>query len=61
MVDRDGLENRCARKRTVGSNPTPSASFKLLFLQCYFYFNMDSNLSRSSRDLGRFNPPAVVN
>ena len=25
MVDRDGLENRCACKRTVGSNPTPSA------------------------------------
>ncbi len=27
MVDRDGLENRCACKRTVGSNPTPSAKF----------------------------------
>ena len=26
MVDRDGLENRCACKRTVGSNPTLSAS-----------------------------------
>ncbi len=25
MVDRDGLENRCACKRTVGSNPTLSA------------------------------------
>ena len=25
VVDRDGLENRCARKRTVGSNPTFSA------------------------------------
>ena len=26
MVDWDGLENRCACKRTVGSNPTLSAS-----------------------------------
>ena len=25
MADRDGLENRCARKGTVGSNPTLSA------------------------------------
>ena len=25
MVDGDGLENRCSRKGTVGSNPTPSA------------------------------------
>ena len=25
MDEGDGLENRCARKRTVGSNPTPSA------------------------------------
>ena len=25
MVDRDGLENRCTFRRTVGSNPTPSA------------------------------------
>jgi hypothetical protein len=27
VVDRGGLENRCARKRTVGSNPTLSASY----------------------------------
>ena len=25
MVERDGLENRCTRKGTVGSNPTLSA------------------------------------
>ncbi len=25
MADWGGLENRCACKRTVGSNPTPSA------------------------------------
>ena len=25
-VERGGLENRCTRERTVGSNPTPSAS-----------------------------------
>jgi hypothetical protein len=27
VVDRGGLENRCARKRTVGSNPTLSAIY----------------------------------
>lgn len=26
MVYGDGLENRCSRKGTVGSNPTPSAT-----------------------------------
>jgi hypothetical protein len=26
VVDRGGLENRCAREGTVGSNPTPSAN-----------------------------------
>ncbi len=31
MVERGGLENRCARERTVGSNPTPSASFQGFF------------------------------
>ena len=25
VVERGGLENRCTRKRTVGSNPTPTA------------------------------------
>jgi hypothetical protein len=29
VVDRDGLENRCACKRTVGSNPTLSANFPI--------------------------------
>ena len=28
MVDRGGLENRCTRKGTVGSNPTPSATLR---------------------------------
>ena len=27
MVDGGGLENRCTRKGTGGSNPSPSASF----------------------------------
>ncbi len=27
MVERGGLENRCARERTVGSNPTPYANY----------------------------------
>ena len=26
MVERDGLENRCKRKRAQGSNPPPSTS-----------------------------------
>ncbi len=30
VVDGNGLENRRARKGTVGSNPTPSASYKIL-------------------------------
>ena len=32
MVERGGLENRCARERTVGSNPTSSAILRLLNL-----------------------------
>src|SRR5690606_32512738 len=28
-VERGGLENRCARERTVGSNPTLSAIYRL--------------------------------
>gem|GEM_PF-4608060 len=28
MVERGGLENRCARKRTEGSNPSLSATLK---------------------------------
>jgi hypothetical protein len=39
VVDRDGLENRCACKRTVGSNPTPSAS-KSLKSQCFCHFTV---------------------
>jgi hypothetical protein len=27
VVECDGLENRCTFRRTVGSNPTPSANF----------------------------------
>ena len=30
MVDGGGLENRCTRKGTGGSNPSPSASFRSL-------------------------------
>jgi hypothetical protein len=29
VVERGGLENRCTRERTVGSNPTPSASIHI--------------------------------
>jgi hypothetical protein len=31
VVDRDGLENRCACERTVGSNPTLSATNSIRF------------------------------
>ena len=34
MADRDGLENRCARKGTVGSNPTLSAIDLLVATIC---------------------------
>ena len=42
MADCDGLENRCACKRTVGSNPTLSAilSPKALILPAYFDFGV---------------------
>ena len=29
MVERGGLENRCTRKRTEGSNPSPSANIQV--------------------------------
>jgi hypothetical protein len=45
VVDRDGLENRCACKRTVGSNPTLSAIlFHETFVLLVFYLT-DSFLS----------------
>ena len=31
MAEWDGLENRCTREGTVGSNPTPSAKISLFF------------------------------
>ena len=38
MVERGGLENRCALARTVGSNPTPSAKFAALMAEnCRLY------------------------
>lgn len=37
MVDWDGLENRCAGNRTVGSNPTLSANYSyMVFLTVHF-------------------------
>ena len=32
VVESGGLENRCTRKRTVGSNPTLSASISHVFI-----------------------------
>ncbi len=43
MVDRDGLENRCACKRTVGSNPTLSATISrqsIDFIRYYLRANV---------------------
>ena len=36
MVERDGLENRCTRKRTEGSNPSPSASQDIIDGQTHY-------------------------
>ena len=36
MVERDGLENRCTRKRTEGSNPSPSANQDIIGGQTYY-------------------------
>ena len=41
MVERGGLENRCARKRTVGSNPTPSAKLRYIFQKLAVLFGAD--------------------
>ncbi len=54
-----GLENRCTRERTVGSNPIPSATLKSLLCRSYSGHSMDSNLSRNFRGL-RLMRPAVV-
>ncbi len=48
------------RLRTVGSNPTPSARLKYLFLQYYLDPSMDSNLPRNFRGLARLWSSAVV-
>ena len=40
MVERGGLENRCARKRTVGSNPTPTATQAGLKKSQWFYITI---------------------
>ena len=34
MVERGGLENRCARQRTEGSNPSPSATRLIQVIAC---------------------------
>ncbi len=44
MVERGGLENRCTRERTVGSNPTPSANHKSLIIQCKLTVRMGFEL-----------------
>gem|GEM_PF-3270460 len=37
MVERGGLENRCARKGAGGSNPSSSASLRQGFRLCQGY------------------------
>lgn len=41
MVERGGLENRCACKRTVGSNPTPTATQAALKKSQWFYITIE--------------------
>ena len=49
MVDRDGLENRCTRKGTVGSNPTLSAMSR----------NRPSRMSTSGEFMGTAPSPSL--
>jgi hypothetical protein len=48
VVERGGLENRCAQSRTVGSNPTLSAMFYTYILQSEkdsgYYYGSTSDL-----------------
>ena len=41
MVERGGLENRCASIRTVGSNPTPTAIYEDLKKTQWFYITVE--------------------
>ena len=41
MVERGGLENRCACKRTVGSNPTPTPKKAGLKKSQWFYITVE--------------------
>jgi taurine dioxygenase len=40
VVDGGGLENHCTRKGTGGSNPSPSASIKLLYVSNLVFLSM---------------------
>ena len=44
MADRDGLENRCARKGTVGSNPTLSAIILRTTTICVAYTGCSNHI-----------------
>ena len=59
MDEGDGLENRCTCKRTVGSNPTPSAiSVEILFVAISY---MDCNVScREQERFGVLNDCEVM-
>ena len=46
MVERDGLENRCTRKCTEGSNPSPSASQDIF--DCETHQSLEKNYGKKN-------------
>jgi hypothetical protein len=53
-VEGSGLENRRACKRTVGSNPTPSARAASYLIDLYRIVGLDCNLTPTTTPNGRF-------
>ena len=60
MVDRDGLENRCTREGTVGSNPTLSASFLAALGRWRFGWDSGSPAGRQKATRGCSANPGLV-
>jgi hypothetical protein len=54
VAESDGLENRCARLGTVGSNPTPSAKCVLFKPTLRWVFNRVWEAVRSLGDMEGF-------
>jgi hypothetical protein len=57
VADRGGLENRCACERTVGSNPTLSATSPVV--QASLFYPRSTGLTQDTR-LGVWDPPVGV-